>query len=55
MCCGGTSGGQEFYFSEEDIKNFVAKLKIATKRMFTFIYDNSNRTERLNHVPSNVY
>lgn len=26
----------EFYFTEEDIKKFVSKLKIATKRLFAY-------------------
>jgi hypothetical protein len=37
MCnCGMSRAYPEFYFTEEDIKKFVGKLKIATKRLFAY-------------------
>jgi hypothetical protein len=37
MCfCGTIRACLEFSFTEEDIKIFVVKLKIATKRLFAF-------------------
>jgi hypothetical protein len=46
----------EFYFTEEDIKKFVSKLKAATKRLFTYASrDSISREEKLNQAFSNAH
>jgi len=35
----------EFYFTEEDIKKFVSKLKTATKRLIAYAFHDSGRGE----------
>jgi hypothetical protein len=54
MCfCGTSRACLEFSFTEEDIKIFVVKLQIATKRLFAFASNVPDREEKnLNRVLS---
>jgi hypothetical protein len=45
MCFCGNRAYPEFSFTEEDIKKFVSKLKSATKSLFAYAFNNSDRRE----------
>jgi hypothetical protein len=57
MCfCGRSSACPEFSFTEEDVKKFVSKLKIAAKRLFAYASrDSISGEEKLNQALSNVH
>jgi hypothetical protein len=47
MCfCGTSRACPEFSFTEEDIKKFVGKLKIATTRLFAYAPNAPDREEK---------
>jgi hypothetical protein len=47
MCsCGMSRAYPEFYFTEEDIKKFVSKLKAAIKRLFAHSSNDLARKEK---------
>jgi hypothetical protein len=54
MCfCGTSRACPEFCFTEEDIKKFVSKLKIVTKRLFAYASNDSDRDEdKFNQPPT---
>jgi hypothetical protein len=56
MCfCGTSRACPEFSFTEEDIKQFVAKLKIATKRLVTYPFHSSGiREVKSNQALGNI-
>jgi Ran GTPase-activating protein (RanGAP) involved in mRNA processing and transport len=54
--CGTSRACPDFSSTEEDIKKFVSKLKIATKRVFVHASRNSiGVEEKLNQALSNVH
>jgi hypothetical protein len=56
MCfCGTSRACPEFSFTEEDIKKFVCKLKIATKRLVAYAFhDSGSGEEKLNQNLGNI-
>jgi hypothetical protein len=56
MClCGTSRACPEFSFTEEDIKKFVAKVKIATKRLLRYAFhDSGSGEDKLNQALSNI-
>ena len=54
MCyCGMSRAYPEFYFTEEDIKKFVCKLKIATKRLFAYAAPGNEKFNQPNLTSTN--
>jgi len=56
MCfCGTSRACPEISFTEEDIRKFVGKLKIATKRLFTYAFhDFGSGEDKLNQALGNI-
>ena len=57
MCfCGTSRACPEFSFTEEDLKKFVGKLKISTKRLLEYAFHDSDRVEdKLKHIYSKFH